>query len=230
MKRLKIVHVLASNKYSGAENVVLTIMKNIKDVDCIYLSPKGEIEERLNQEGVAYYGIDKLNYTNLKKAIKEIKPDIIHAHDFLASAYSSLVSKGKIPVISHIHNNPPFITSYGIFSILYYITCKNYNKILTVSDSVMNEYVFGDKLKYKSLVVGNPFDAQYIQYKADHAELMNQSDIIYLGRLTEAKNPFVFLDIIQDLKQKIPTLKVNMVGAGELESEIRQKIKDYALD
>ena len=80
----------------------------------------------------------------------------------------------KIPVISHIHNNPPFITSYGIFSILYYITCKNYNKILTVSDSVMNEYVFGDKLKYKSLVVGNPFDAQYIQYKADHAELMNQ--------------------------------------------------------
>ena len=94
----------------------------------------------------------------------------------------------------------------------------------------MNEYVFGDKLKYKSLVVGNPFDAQYIRYKADHAELTNQSDIIYLGRLTEAKNPFVFLDIIQDLKQKIPDLKVSMVGAGELESEVRQKIKDYALD
>ncbi len=76
MKRLKIVHVLASNKYSGAENVVLTIMKNIKDVDCIYLSPKGEIEERLNQEGVAYYGIDKLDYSHLKKAIKENASDI----------------------------------------------------------------------------------------------------------------------------------------------------------
>ena len=44
MKRLKIVHVLASNKYSGAENVVLTIMKNIKNVDCIYLSPKEKLK------------------------------------------------------------------------------------------------------------------------------------------------------------------------------------------
>lgn len=230
MKKIKVVHVLASNKFSGAENVALTIMKNIKMVECIYVSPKGDIEKRLKQENIPYYGIPKLNYMELKKAIKILNPDIIHAHDFIASSLSSLVSNGKIPVISHLHNNPPFIKKYGIFSVLYYFTCKNYSKILTVSDSVMNEYVFGQKLISKTINVGNPFDAKEIRKKAENADLHDESDIIFLGRLTEQKNPFVFLNIINQLKEFLPNVKVNMVGSGELEFEVLNKIKELQLE
>ena len=44
---MRILHLLKSNKYSGAENVVLTIMDVCSDMDMVYASPDGSIREEV---------------------------------------------------------------------------------------------------------------------------------------------------------------------------------------
>ena len=46
MKQKNILHLLSSNKYSGAENVACTIIKNTKE-NIYYCSPNGPIKENL---------------------------------------------------------------------------------------------------------------------------------------------------------------------------------------
>ena len=52
-EKLKIAHVLKSSIYSGAENVVLTIMKGLREeFEFLYIATEGPIREKLEEEQV----------------------------------------------------------------------------------------------------------------------------------------------------------------------------------
>ena len=52
---MKVLHILNSNKYSGAENVVITIIKNMpQNFECCYLSCSGPIEKTLLENGIRF--------------------------------------------------------------------------------------------------------------------------------------------------------------------------------
>ena len=103
---MKVLHVLNSRIYSGAEKVVCQIVHMFEgQVEMVYCSPYSEIvESMLAQEGVTYLPIDSLVPAQLSRIIREQKPDIIHAHDMRAGFVAALCC-GNIPLISHIHNN-----------------------------------------------------------------------------------------------------------------------------
>ena len=118
-KRKRIIHLLASNDFSGAENVACTIIKETEDsFENFYCSPKGRIEEVLEEKGIKYIGIDKLSYKNLKLILKEYNQDIIHAHDFKASFFSALLKEKRI-LIEHIHKNSPKLKKISINSLVF---------------------------------------------------------------------------------------------------------------
>ena len=85
---MRILHILTSNRFSGAENVVCQIigmMKDEPDVEMRYCSPDGQIREALAEREITFAPISELSVSEVKRAIKETKPDIIHAHDMRAS-------------------------------------------------------------------------------------------------------------------------------------------------
>ena len=52
-EKLKIAHVLKSSIYSGAENVVLTIMKGLREeFEFLYIATEGPIREKLEEEQI----------------------------------------------------------------------------------------------------------------------------------------------------------------------------------
>lgn len=53
--------------------------------------------------------------------------------------------------------------------------------------------------------------------------------MIYLGRLSEAKNPIFFLEIMANLKERIPHISVAIVGDGELRGTVERKIAELSL-
>lgn len=232
MQKRKVLHILNSTSYSGAENVVINIIKNMGDfADSIYLSPNGTIGNVLAENGIKYYPVSKLSVGNIKKAIKDLNPDIIHAHDFTAGIITCVVA-GKIPVINHLHNNSPWLKKICVNSLVYGFSCFKYNKILTVSNSVMDEYIFGNLFKKKCGVVDNPIDIESIRNKCVECNDENivESDILFLGRLTLPKNPLFFLEVIADVIKDIPGLKVSMVGDGDMRADIEEKIKENKLE
>ena len=237
-----ILHVIKSNIYSGAENVVCQIIKGLSNrEEFIYMAPHGPIEDKLRSIGLyhCYRGIDSLSVKEIIKAVDELHPDVVHAHDFTASVLCGFALKGKVPVVSHIHCNPLWLKNpLHPNSISYVFTSIYFKQIIAVSDAIAREYVYSKQLKCPITTLGNPFSAQQVVDMAREgllAETKNldadlnpvvdvkfQSDILYVGRFNQAKNPLGAIKIFEALPDK-EGLVFRMIGDGEL----LQQCKDY---
>ena len=230
---MKIIHILSSDSYSGAENVVCQIIEMFRDeadIDMIYCSPDGNIRETLKEKNIKFEPLARMSVGEIKKTIKKIKPAIIHAHDYRASTMCAM-SGTNIPIISHIHNNPPWIKRYGLQALLFGHCCRRFKCILTVSEAIMNEFVFGKKYIYKTSVIGNPVNVKKIREMANADEPTEKIyDISFLGRLSEPKNPLMFVEIISEVRKKVKDIKAVMIGDGELRQQVENMIEELGLN
>lgn len=226
----RVMHVLKTNSFSGAENVVISIITHMDDkYEFYYVSRQGPIEKMLKKNNINFVPINNLSITEIRKVIKKINPDFVHAHDFTASIICAIACI-HIPVISHIHNNVPWLKKYHPKTFLYLFSSFFYKKICVVSPSVLSEYIFGEFIRGKSLVIYNPVDIKSIEKKSDNSLYDSQYDIVFIGRLTEQKDPIRFIQIINNIVSKIPNVKCAMIGAGELESACIKEISRYKLE
>ena len=228
---MKIIHVLSSNKFSGAENVVCQIIemfKNESDIQMFYCSPNGEIANILKQNNINYIPLEKMNIRCLKKAIKKVNPDIIHAHDMKASFVASLAC-GKIELISHIHNNAIESRKLSVKSILYLYAAAKSKRIIWVSNSAFKGYYFGKFFVKKSIVLYNVIDVKKLYEKMTTDTANYYYDVIYLGRLTYPKNPERLIKVISLIQKEKNDIKVAIVGTGDLEEKTKKLVQEYSL-
>lgn len=225
----KILHVLNSSAYAGAENVVITIIKQMKEkYDCIYVTKAGTIIKRLDQEDIPYLVVDKISISEIRRVIGTCQPDLIHAHDFTASIICGFTVKG-IPVISHLHNNSPWLKTYHPYSFIYLFSSLKFASILMVSDSVMNEYVFGKYIKSKCKVIGNPITLDRVRELGNICYDGTCYDIVFLGRLSKQKNPQRFIRLMKEVSKFGVNLKCAMIGQGDLLEECLELIDELKL-
>lgn len=226
---MKIIHILNTNKFSGAENVAITIINQMKnDNNIVYVSPDGPIREYLEENNITFEPIKKICVSELRRVIKKYNPDIIHAHDFTASVISSIVCK-KIKLISHIHNNAKWIKKLNLNSIMYLLSSFKYKKVLMVSDSIIKEYIFGKLISNKTIIIGNPININDIIKKSNEYVEEEMYDLIYLGRFSEEKNPIRFINIVKEIARKI-SINAVMVGEGNLKTQCEQLIHMLSLE
>lgn len=224
-----VLHVLKSKIYSGAENVVCTIIEGMpKDVNSVYLTAAGPVEDKLKEFGITYRAVDKVTTRAIRECAHDYNANIIHAHDFTASVLSSRMA-GSVPVISHIHNNPPWIKKINLRTIIYAISIKKFKKVLTVSSSVGEEFVFKKDIIQKEQVVGNPFDVESVIRKANNGTPAPASDLLFVGRLTEAKKPLDFIKVVAGIQKAFPNIRAVMVGEGELRPDCEKLIAELGL-
>lgn len=228
---MKVLHVLNTGTYSGAENVacqIINMFKEDKDVDMAYCSLNGSIKDSLEERNVKFYPVNKLSCKELKRVIKEYRPDIIHAHDMRAGFMCALAC-GNIPLVSHIHNNNYDSRKVSVKSILYYFAAKKAKHIFWVSESSLKGYRFHKPFIRKSTVLYNVISTDALKEKVLQDINEYNYDIVYLGRMTYQKNPERLIDVLQDIIEKDNDVKCAMIGTGELEEEIRNMIQEKNL-
>ena len=222
----KVVFLQKSNIYSGAENIVIKIMKLLsqKDYSCVYVSPDGEIREFVEEIGLTFYPIVDSSIVSVRKAICQIQPDIIHTTDYGMSTYASLLNLG-IPIVAHLHNNAPWLKN-PLYpkTILFAKALKNINQVISVSPSIEKEFVYRNLLKKKNHVIYNVVDIERVRKLATECKSNEKFDIAFLGRLTSPKNPLLFCKIVMKYKEINEHVKAVMIGEGELRNEVEQFI------
>ena len=227
---MKVLHVLASNQFSGAENVVCQIIKMFDgEIEMAYCSPDGQIRNALTERNISFLPITKLSKKELKKVIKQYRPDIIHAHDMRASFIVSCVN-GKIPFISHIHNNAFDSRGMSLKSIAYLFAGLKAKHIFWVSKSAFNGYKFHKKLQDKSSILCNVIDIDALYERLNEDTNSYAYDIAYLGRLTYPKNPQRMIGIISQVVAQRPSTKIAVIGTGDLEDEVKRLAKELNVD
>lgn len=222
---MKVLHILSSNRYSGAENVVCQIInlfenKNDK-VEMVYCSPAGEIKDILRNKNIKYLELKNFSLKELKKIVKEYNPDIIHAHDIKASVIASIVNR-KIPIVSHIHGKFREMSSLSFKSIIYRIALYRITHVCVVSKSILEEYYFKNKLEKKCSILYNVVNKEEISKKIEEDRQEYLFDGVYLGRFVYAKNPERLIRILSKVIEYNPKAKFALIGDGELLEQTKE--------
>jgi glycosyltransferase involved in cell wall biosynthesis len=186
---------------------------------------------------------DYAAYKEIKKIIKEFKPDIVHTHASKAGAIGRLAAIScKVPVIIHTFHGHVFHSYFGKLKTNFYKIIERYlakksTAIIAISQIQKQELseTFHIAPKNKIYVVPLGFDLTKFtlnkdQNRKDFREKYNLSEsqiaIGIIGRLAPIKNHDLFIESIAFLKEnKFSNFKAFVIGDGET----KQKIKDTCI-
>ena len=189
-----------------------------------YCSPDGQISEVLEERNIQYFPLKTFSVLEIKKVIKSYRPSIIHSHDAAAAVYSSFANI-RLPIVVHIHGNHMNMRKITIKSILVRFLSFRWRKIIWVSKSSYEDFVFKKSVSEKSIVLPNIILKSDIEYRLLTAsKFENTYDCIVLGRINHIKNPLRAISIFREVVKQIPSLKVVFVGDGDLLEKCKQEI------
>ena len=230
MNTKKVLHILKSSEYSGAEKIAITIIKSMSsDYDMIYLATEGSIREKLEEEDIKYVLLNKYSRENIKKIVDRIKPDVIHAHDFTASVICASLKKNFL-LVSHLHNDPLWVRKWNIKTVLYTLSLKKIDKVFVVSNLAYKNFVFKKWCIEKTKVIGNPLDKNELIARVSKESWKKKYDLIFCGRMEEQKNPDRFIEIVEQLVNEGLDIKAVMLGRGHLLNLCQQQLKEKNLE
>jgi glycosyltransferase involved in cell wall biosynthesis len=176
---------------------------------------------------------DYAAYKEIKKIIKEFKPDIVHTHASKAGAIGRLAAiHCKVPVIVHTFHGHVFHSYFGKLKTEFYKTIERYlakhsTAIVAISNKQKHELseIFKIAPKEKIHVVPLGFDlTKFTQNKDQNRKEFrekynlnaNQIAIGVIGRLAPIKNHDLFIESIAYLKQKgVTNFKAFIIGDGD---------------
>jgi glycosyltransferase involved in cell wall biosynthesis len=177
-------------------------------------------------------------YKEIKKIIKEFKPDIVHTHASKAGAVGRLAAiHCKVPVIVHTFHGHVFHSYFGKLKTGFYIfierwLAKRSTAIVAISKKQKEELseTFRIAKAEKIHVVPLGFDlTRFTENKAENRKSFREKyrladdriAIGIIGRLAPVKNHRLFVESIAYLKQQgISNFKAFIVGDGETKTEI----------
>ena len=227
---MKILHVLSSNRYSGAENVVCQIMGMFDgEIEMCYCSPDGDIANTLKEKGIQFLPLKKFSVKEIKRAVEQYKPDIIHAHDLKAIVMVGCISK-RYRKVAHIHvNDKEKMSKLSLKSIILKWFSKKYEHLFWVSNSCLQDYKYKSSIQHKSSVLYNIIDTNKLENLVLQDDKEYNYDIVYLGRLTYQKDPIRLIEIAKQLKLIKPNFKMAIVGTGDMFEEVKSAVIDSDL-
>jgi glycosyltransferase involved in cell wall biosynthesis len=243
-KPKRVLHVVGAMNRAGTETMLMNIYRNIDrnqvQFDFISFSPKSaHYDEEIRRLGGQ---IIKLNKTfSLKEifyAIKKNGPyEAIHSHTFFNCGLASFAAKlaGVKVRISHAHTT--FSKKDSLKRKLYNYTMKVLINIfsthLLACSKEAGKYLFGRESLTKSKYMYFPNLIDYSIFMDQHTEQvarfkneeqLGKSIIIgHIGRFIKAKNHNFLLNVVEELKDRNPTIKLLLVGDGDLRAQIEEE-------
>ena len=244
----------------GEERVLLNVLRNLIElgynVDLLITWNHGEnnlfeneIPKKVNYEFLFdnYNGKSKIikeiyrlrtktiYLKKVEKIIEEKKYDVIIDYSSNLLKYKNFDI--KVPIFAWIHFSLTFGEKLSGEKVeKYKKQYKKYDKILTICDTMRDEFVeiLGmDKTKVE--LVYNPINLEIIRKKAEdvnpkYGNYLKEDYFLQVSRLTQQKQPEHLVDIYYKLKQRGIKKKLYFIGNGEKVKLIKQKIKEYNLE
>ena len=166
-------------------------------------------------------------FVQIRKIIKEVKPDIINTHTSKAGVLGRIAAKTTNPKPKVVHTFLGHLI-YGyfgrpkiwVFILIEKIMTKFTSAAIAVTaetkQSLMSEGV-GRKLHWEIIRIGIPVTKPNKNDLSPDGKLK----ILWVGRFTDIKDPGFAVETIRQVSQKIPSnVELTMVGGGELFEKI----------
>jgi len=165
----------------------------------------------------------------LKKLVKQIKPDVIHAHWIIPQGFiSALVHKlTGVKYVVTTHGGDIFGLQGKIPTTMKKFTLRNAKDITVVSTAIKKEIEekIDSKLNVKVIPMGvdsKLFNPDKKDHKIKKQYGINGSFLLFVGRLSEKKGVRYLIEAMPEVVKHNPKTKLMIIGGGELEKELKE--------
>ncbi|WP_421875690.1 glycosyltransferase [Marinoscillum sp.] len=241
---MRILHLHSEKNWGGGEKQLLQLVLGLKEhgVEQLLICPKGSMlerqcdQEKINKSPLRIdSGISLITCYHFIKLINQYQPDLIHLHTSKAhtlAIVASVFSRMPPLVLTRRMNNR---VSGNWFSRHKY-NHPAIQKIICVSDRVKTTLSLAiPKEKLQSIYGGisiadteMKIDQNFLTDKYPH---LNSKKVIgFVGRLTEVKDPLLFMEMVKTLHKSMDDLSFVIIGNGPLVDVLENEIRKYELE
>ena len=249
---VRIAQVLNRMDSGGIEAVVMNYYRHIdhEQIQFDFYFAAGSTfpqREELERLGAGIYPVPAYSHPlayhkALYSAFREHGYKVVHAHLSTMSVFALFAAwRAGVPVrICHNHSTAHW--GEGKKTLLKYLL-RPFNKLFATDWFACGEkagrWMYGDRAfeKGKVHVMPNAIDTEKFAFDpAVRVQLRQELGIPleafvvgHVGRFTYAKNHEFLVQVFASLKQQCPDAKLLLVGEGELEQQIRDKVAELGL-
>ncbi len=248
MKKIKILYLITGLNIGGAEIVLRDIVQEINadrfQIVVVSLISTGQIGRELRENGFIVLSLDvKMKYDprlliRFLLLLKRERPDILHTHLFHANVLGRIIGKiaGVPIIISTIHNEYfggrlrelLLMWTRGLCDMTTVVSKKvsiRMMKLHIVTEKTCRVIHNGILLNSFPLILPHEREKHRLQRNLN----LFHPVFVCIGRLTKQKGYEFLLQTIFILKQRIPNLKLLIVGEGEERLSLEKKIKELQI-
>ena len=240
--QIRVLQVINSLHAGGAEALLKNFTLQAKKYNefnievCVLYSP-GIFKEEIEKADIPIWELglnfkyDLISIIKLISLIKNRKYNIVHVHLFPANVFAALAFLFLPKDIKWVFNEHSIYNrrrSSKIFKILDSFIYSRYYKIICVSKQVHFALIeWLPNLKRKCVVISNAVPISDLSNWSP----IKKYDILFVGRLTEAKGVDILLKAIKILKEKYQKeIKAAIVGKGYLEEELKELVMKLGIE
>ncbi|MDY6822422.1 MAG: glycosyltransferase family 4 protein [Thermodesulfobacteriota bacterium] len=242
---MNIVHVLSSFTFGGIERLIVDLAQVNHErrdasfsVIIINHDYRPELVHSIRQLNVNLVLLDRppgnagtvpFYALRLRKAIKQLKPDILHVHNRLSFFFTWLAAQGlSAKKIYTLHNTRLYNT--GIRDLMIKnLAVKQVDAFIAISHAVKNDFSDNEHFKRKTTIIYNGINLK----KFKHAAAFRNPPIrmVCVAKLAHAqKGQDLLIHAISRLKSDGFPIECLFVGEGVSRNLLQQLINDLALE
>ncbi len=246
MKRVKVLQLISSGGYYGAENMLLNLCASQQKAGCqnnllIFYNvhaPNVEFYERARRRGLSVRMVhcqgraDLRAVRQIEEYIQEDGIDLLHTHGYKADLYGYVAARrSHKPIIATCHNWVGGTAALGIYNHLDRLALKRFNALAAVSDSVAQRLIDSGVSPRKIKNIANGIDVEPFERARTLPALAFDGHKVVgmVARLDLQKGFEYLLRAVRELCVAFRELKVVIVGEGPDRKAIEDMIQQCGL-
>jgi glycosyltransferase involved in cell wall biosynthesis len=246
MKRVKVLQLISSGGYYGAENMLLNLCASQQTAGCensLLLfynvhAPNVEFYERARRRGISVRMVhcqgraDWRAIQQIEQYILEDGIDLLHTHGYKADLYGYVAARrSHKPIVATCHNWVGGTAVLGIYNYLDRLALKRFNAVAAVSDAVAHRLLGAGVSARKIETIANGIDGEPFECAQPLPALAfgGHRVVGMVARLDLQKGFEYLLRAVRELRVAFRDLKVVIVGEGPDRKAIEDMIQEYGL-
>ena len=256
-QKKKILFVSTKSVWGGAQKYVYDLAVNLPKETfeaTVAAGGRGLLKKKVEEAGIPYIEIENferdvkivkeiLAFFELVRLFKKMKPDIIHLNGSKAGTIGALAARlqwQKPKIVFSTHGLPYFEKRPRWQNFLIYLTlkfaCLLQNTVVAISQfdyehALKHNLVASSKLVYIPISV-NSKEYRFLPRKEARAALQSGGNLIIgtIAEFTKNKGIVHLIDAIHRINISAEGGKCIIIGWGEEEKKLQEKIKDLKLE
>jgi glycosyltransferase involved in cell wall biosynthesis len=246
MNRVKVLQLISSGGYYGAENMLLNLCASQQKPGCensLMLfynvhAPNVEFYERARRRGLSVRMVhcqgraDWRAVRQIEECIQEDGIQLLHTHGYKADLYGYVAARrsGK-PIVATCHNWVGGTAALGIYNRLDRMALKRFQRLAAVSDSVAQRLLDSGVSAKKIRTIANGIDVGLFERACPLPvfDFEGNKVVGMVARLDLQKGFEYLLRAARELCAAFPGLKVVIVGEGPDRQAIEHMVQRFGL-